>query len=183
MTDSNYSNYRPEVDLAADKIDEYLKELEERNAQQQAVEQEATEKEDQALAQQEDPRNSETWGAKAFIKEGQSILSGGLQDTASSIATFPERTADALSGEMQRQREETGTYKPDWTPFDAYDNPIETKTWWGKQLRGLVHFGTLALGTVAAAKAAAATGVVSIPAGLLALSKGCLLYTSPSPRD
>ena len=70
MTDSNYSNYRPEVDLAADKIDEYLKELEERNAQRQAVEQEATEKEDQALAQQEDPRNSETWGAKAFIKEG-----------------------------------------------------------------------------------------------------------------
>ena len=52
MTDSNYSNYRPEVDLAADKIDEYLKELEDRNAQQQAVEQEATEKEDQALAQQ-----------------------------------------------------------------------------------------------------------------------------------
>ena len=31
MTDSNYSNYRPEVDLAADKIDEYLKELEEKD--------------------------------------------------------------------------------------------------------------------------------------------------------
>ena len=170
MTDSNYSNYRPEVDLAADKIDEYLKELEERNAQQQAVEQEATEKEDQALAQQEDPRNSETWGAKAFIKEGQSILSGGLQDTASSIATFPERTVDALSGEMQEQREATGTYKPDWTPFDSYDNPIETKTWWGKQLRGLVHFGSLAAGTVLAAKGAAATGIISIPAGLTALA-------------
>ena len=28
MTDSNYSNYRPEVDLAADKIDEYLKNVE-----------------------------------------------------------------------------------------------------------------------------------------------------------
>ena len=170
MTDSNYSNYRPEVDLAADKIDEYLKELEDRNAQQQAVEQEATEKEDQALAQQEDPRNSETWGAKAFIKEGQSILSGGLQDTASSIATFPERTVDALSGEMQEQREATGTYKPDWTPFDSYDNPIETKTWWGKQLRGLVHFGSLAAGTVLAAKGAAATGIISIPAGLTALA-------------
>ena len=175
MTDSNYSNYRPEVDLAADKIDEYLKELEERNAQQQAVEQEATEKEDQALAQQEDPRNSETWGAKAFIKEGQSILSGGLQDTASSIATFPERTVDALSGEMQEQREATGTYKPDWTPFDSYDNPIETKTWWGKQLRGLVHFGSLAAGTVLAAKGAAATGIISIPAGLTALAANNLV--------
>ena len=162
---------REGLDLAADKMEEYLKELEEKDAQRQAVEQEATQKEEQALAQQEDPRNSETWGAKAFIKEGQSILSGGLQDTASSIATFPERTVDALSGEMQEQREVTGTYKPDWTPFDSYDNPIETKTWWGKQLRGLVHFGSLAAGTLLAAKGAAATGIVSIPAGLVALTK------------
>jgi len=162
---------RESLDLAADKMEEYLKELEEKDAQQAAVEQQAEEKEEQALAQQEDPRNSETWGAKAFIKEGQSILSGGLQDTASSIATFPERTVDALSGEMQEQREATGTYKPDWTPFDSYDNPIETKTWWGKQLRGLVHFGSLAAGTVLAAKGVAATGIISIPAGLVALTK------------
>ena len=72
---------------------------------------------------------------------------------------------------MQEQREATGTYKPDWTPFDSYDNPIETKTWWGKQLRGLVHFGSLAAGTVLAAKGAAATGIISIPAGLVALTK------------
>ena len=63
-------------------------------------------------------------------------------------------------------------YKPDWTPFGGYDNPIETKTWWGKQLRGLVHFGSLAAGTILAAKAAAATGVVALPAGLIALAKG-----------
>ena len=169
MTDSYID--REGLDLAADKMEEYLKELEEKDAQKQAVEPEATQKEEQALAQQEDPRDSETWGAKAFIKEGQSILSGGLQDTASSIATFPERTADALSGEMEDQREAPGTYKPDWTPFDSYDNPIETKTWWGKQLRGLVHFGSLAAGTVLAAKGAAATGIISIPAGLVALTK------------
>ena len=60
--------------------------------------------EQQADAEAIDPRNSETWGAKAYIKEGQSILSGGLQDTASSIATFPERTIDALSGEMEEER-------------------------------------------------------------------------------
>ena len=72
---------------------------------------------------------------------------------------------------MQEQREATGTYKPDWTPFDSYDNPIETKTWWGKQLRGLVHFGSLAAGTVLAAKGVAATGIISIPAGLVALTK------------
>ena len=162
------------VDHAAQKMQEFLEEERQRNEERKELKRQSTEKEEQALAQQEDPRNSETWGAKAFIKEGQSILSGGLQDTASSIATFPERTADALSGEMQREIDETGTYKPEWTPFDAYDNPIETKTWWGKQLRGLVHFGSLAAGSILAAKGIAATGVVSIPAGLTAITSSTL---------
>ena len=173
MTDS-YGLTDENVDLAAERVGDYLKEVKEREDARAAAIEETSVNEEQALAQQEDPRNSETWGAKAFIKEGQSILSGGLQDTASSIATFPERTADALSGEMQREREETGTYKPEWTPFDAYDNPIETKTWWGKQLRGLVHFGSMAAGTILAAKGAAATGIVSIPAGLTALTANTL---------
>ena len=42
----------------------------------------------------------------------------------------------------------------------------------GKQLRGLVHFGSLAAGTILTAKAAAATGIVALPAGLIALAKG-----------
>ncbi len=154
--------------VAEDISDDYRARIiaeEEAKSEQAQVEQ-------QAVDTQADPRNSDTWGAKALIKEGQSILSGGLQDTASSIATFPERTVDALSGEMQRQREETGSYKPDFTPFGGYDNPIETRTWWGKQLRGLVHFGSLAAGTILTAKAAAATGIVALPAGLIALSKG-----------
>ena len=177
MTDSNYSNIEVDIDgntldyvanEAAAAAEEYQLQVEAQERAQETLEQQ----DKQAVAEQEDPRNAENWGAKALIKEGQSILSGGLQDTASSIATFPERTIDALSGEMQQQREETGEYRPDFSPFGAYDNPIETRTWWGKQLRGLVHFGTLAVGTVAAAKAAAATGVVTIPAGLLALTKG-----------
>tara|TARA_R100001443_G_scaffold36244_1_gene50089 strand:+ start:3963 stop:7667 length:3705 start_codon:yes stop_codon:yes gene_type:complete len=121
----------------------------------------------QAREVQVDPRNEENWGAKALIKEGQSILSGGLQDTASSLATFPERTVDAISGEMQREKQETGEYRPDWQPFNSYDNPIETKTWWGQQLRGLIHFGSLALGTVATAKGLAAAGVGAGVTGLL----------------
>ena len=75
---------------------------------------------------------------------------------------------------MQRQKDETGTYTPDWTPFGGYTNPIETKTWWGKQLRGLVHFGSLAVGTVLTAKAAAATGIVTVPAGLIGLTSSSL---------
>ena len=126
--------------------------------------------EQQAVDTQADPRNSDTWGAKALIKEGQSILSGGLQDTASSLATFPERTIDALSGAMQRERQMTGEYRPDWTPFNGYDNPIETKTWWGGMIRGLTHFGTLAAvplpggalvkGLTGSSKAARAAGLV-----------------------
>ena len=154
--------------VAADISDDYRARI---IAEEQAQSEQAQAQE-QAVDTQADPRNSDTWGAKALIKEGQSILSGGLQDTASSIATFPERTVDALSGEMQKQREETGAYKPDFTPFGGYDNPIETRTWWGKQLRGLVHFGSLAAGTIVTAKAAAATGIVALPAGLIALAKG-----------
>ena len=156
------------ADVAQDISDEYRNQI---IAEEQARSEQA-QAEQQAVDTQVDPRNSDTWGAKALIKEGQSILSGGLQDTASSIATFPERTVDALSGEMQRQREETGSYRPDFTPFGGYDNPIETRTWWGKQLRGLVHFGSLAAGTLLTAKAAAATGIVALPAGLIALTKG-----------
>ena len=39
---------RESLDLAADKMEEYLKELEEKDTQQQAVEQQAEKKEEQA---------------------------------------------------------------------------------------------------------------------------------------
>ena len=134
---------------------------------QQQIESEATAQakdteqaqETQALSEQNDPRNAERWGLNAYVKEAQSILSGGLQDTASSVATFPERTIDAISGEMQKERKEKGYYEPEWQPFKSYEDPIVTKTWWGKLLRGTVHFGSMALGTVAAAKGLAVTGV------------------------
>ena len=158
------------ITAARDAIDIYTQ----REQEKQQRQEEEVQAEEQAVSEQIDPRNAETWGAKALIKEGQSILSGGLQDTASSLATFPERTIDALSGEMQREKQEKGFYKPEFTPFDSYDNPIETKTWWGKQLRALVHFGTLAVGAVGAAKAVAATGLVTVPAGLVGLTSSSL---------
>ena len=126
--------------------------------------------ETKALATQEDPRNAEEWGFKALVKEGQSILSGGLQDTASSIATFPERTVDALTGEMQREREDEGGYKPDWDPFVDHDNPIITKTWWGKLARGVVHFGSLAAAIIPTAKVTAARLGLTATGTLLANS-------------
>ena len=149
----------PAFDYMADQVNELADTIEDdENAKAQVAKQEE-EAEQQALSTQEDPRNAEKWGFKALVKEGQSIVSGGLQDTASSATTFAERTKEALDGTMQREIEEQGYYKPDWDPFVNKDNPIETKTWWGKQLRGLVHFGSLAAGTILAAKGAVAAGI------------------------
>ena len=113
----------------------------------------------------DDPRNSENWGLGGVAKEIGSAIQGGLQDTASSVTTFAERTTDALSGEMQREKEEKGYYRPEWDPFVDQDDPIITKTWWGQLLRGTVHFGSMALGTVLAAKGLAATGIPLLAAG------------------
>ena len=120
-------------------------------------------------ATREDPRNADQWGIKGVAKELQSSLTGGLQDTASSVTTFGERTIDALSGERQRQIEETGSYTPDWDPFVKKEDPIITRTWWGQLLRGTVHFGSLAGGTVLAAKGLAATGIPLLAGGASAL--------------
>ena len=100
--------------------------------------------EQKALSEQADPREADRWGLKAVAKEAQSAVTGGFQDTASSVATFPERTIDALSGEMAKERKEKGFYEPDWQPFNSYSDPIVTKTWWGNLMRGAVHFGTMA---------------------------------------
>ena len=149
----------PAFDYMADQVNELADTIEDDEKAKAQVAKQEEETEQQALSTQEDPRNAEKWGFKALVKEGQSIVSGGLQDTASSATTFAERTKEALDGTMQKEIEEQGYYKPDWDPFVNKDNPIETKTWWGKQLRGLVHFGSLAAGTILAAKGAAAAGI------------------------
>ena len=161
MDSNQFNNTRDADRLRLQLTEKNIEKAEEREQQER----------DEAI--QEDPRNVEEGigGFQGLIKEGQSILTGGLQDTASSIATFPERTIDALSGQMQKEKEKYGEYKPDWSPFGGYDNPIETRTWWGKQLRALVHFGSMSAAALLAAKGVAATAPISIPAGLIALTK------------
>ena len=158
------------VEQSAQLINEFGNELKRQQATAEAK-QVDDETERQALLEQDDPRNAEKWGIRAVAKELQSAVSGGTQDTASSIATFPERTIDALSGEMAKEREEKGYYAPDWQPFNSYEDPIITKTWWGKLARGTVHFGTMALGTILAAKGLAATGIPLLAGGATALLK------------
>ena len=137
---------------AAEALGSYLDQTEADEQAQEAIQQKEEVADAKAEAVQQDPREADKWGVKAFAKELQSVGTGGIQDTVSSIATFPERTVDALSGEMQKERKETGSYKPEWDPFTDPDNPIITKTWWGKLLRGTVHFGTMAAAIIPAAK-------------------------------
>ena len=152
------------LEAADDRLEEIIKQNKATEENDNLVEQQAQQEETQALATQADPRDAKEWGFKGLVKEGQSILSGGLQDTASSLATFPERTVDALSGEMARERREKGYYRPEFHPFTDYDNPIITKTWWGKLLRGTVHFGSMAAAIIPTAKLTAARTGLSIAA-------------------
>ena len=97
--------------LAVEQTEQLVNEFDNQQIQHEATAQAKTTEqaqETQALNEQADPRTAERWGLNAYAKEAQSILSGGLQDTASSLATFPERTVDAISGEMQRERKEKG---------------------------------------------------------------------------
>ena len=120
--------------------------------QEQQVTEDAT-----IQAEQDDPRNREQWGLPGVAEELKSAVLGGVQDTASSIQTFPERVVDTLSGEVSREKKEKGYYQPEWTPFVNEEDPIITKTWWGQMLRGVVHFGTMAAGVTAATSAAGVT--------------------------
>ena len=108
-------------------VNEFDQQIQQNEATAEAKQTEQA-REDQALSEQNDPRNAEKWGLNAYVKEAQSILSGGLQDTASSVTTFPERTIDAISGEMAKEKKEKGYYEPEWQPFKSYEDPIVTQT-------------------------------------------------------
>ena len=127
-----------------------------------------------ALAEQEDPRNKENWGVGGVVKEVQSALLGGVQDTASSAVTLPERVLDAFSGEIQEEQKD-GKYDTEWDDwFTDDENPIETKTWWGGLLRSATHFGTMGLAIVKAAPAIG-VGATAIGAGRAVQAVGGLV--------
>jgi len=62
---------------------------------------------------------------------------------------------------VEEQATEEG-YKAEWDDwFVKDDNPIETKTWWGGAIRGLVHFGSMVPASVLALKAAGLGGLLA----------------------
>ncbi len=133
--------------------------------QRLAKEQEAA----QAKAELDDPREREGGGGlKGVVKEVQSAIGGGLQDTASSVVTLPERAIDMFSGEMQEEQQTDEGYGAEWDDWFVDDaNPIETKTWWGGALRSLVHFGSMAAAIIPAAKVAGVTAATTLAGSLV----------------
>ncbi|MBA87577.1 MAG: hypothetical protein CMB29_05910 [Euryarchaeota archaeon] len=157
---------------------EYRQQQEEVRLQQQEINENAAL---QRKSEIEDTRNKENWGIGEYTKEIFSALGGGLQDTASSLITLPERIIDMATGEMAREQKEGG-YTAEWDDWFVNDeNPIETKTWWGSALRGLTHYGTLAavpvgkigvLGKLGSKASSVVPAVIKTPLAKAIASKG-----------
>ncbi len=147
---------------------ERYEESEKQQAYQQQQELQLENEATQAKAELDDPRNKEGGGGlRGVVKEIQSAIGGGLQDTASSVVTLPERAIDMFSGEMQEEQQTDEGYGAEWDDWFVDDsNPIETKTWWGGALRSLVHFGSLAAAIIPAAKVAGVTAATTVVGSL-----------------
>jgi hypothetical protein len=109
------------------------------------------------LEQKAQARLNEMRRAKAAMQPSQygisentleffDAIKGGAAKTWSSIMTLPERIVDMSTGEMQREIEQKGEYKPQFDPLELSDYDPGLKTWWGKLLEMGVHFTGLAGG-------------------------------------
>ena len=157
----------PDVALQqADEIEKNLQQNAEYNESLKSQEAEQSAKAEQEQAQRDDPRaDGVGFNAADIGAELSAALGGGVQDTASSLLTLPERAVDMFNGEMQEAGDD---YKPEWDPTGADgENLIETKTWWGGLIRGTVHFGTMAAGIIVGAKAIGAGALVAGGGGLI----------------
>ena len=143
-----------EMRLQAQQLADTIDEQAQLDRQSQEL-QEGTERREQLVKETKDVRDKKDGGGiKGVFKEAQSAIQGGLQDTASSLITAPERVIDMATGKMAREGD---NYDPKSDNFFVdSENPIETKTVWGNLLRGFVHFGTLAIVPV---KGQAALGI------------------------
>ena len=170
------SDYQIDIDAqaiqdSALEFNEIYEENEKIEAQKREQELLLQQQQEQATAEFQDPREKEGGGGlRGISKEIRSAIGGGLQDTASSIVTLPERAIDMFSGEMVQEQQTDEGYGAEWDDWFVDDaNPIETKTWWGGALRSLVHFGSMAAAIIPAAKVA---GVTAASTALGSLVRG-----------
>lgn len=173
------SDYQIDIDAqaiqdSALEFNEIYEENEKIEAQKKEQELLLQQQQEQATAEFKDPRDKEGGGGlRGVSKEIRSAIGGGLQDTASSVVTLPERAIDMFSGEMVQEQQTEEGYGAEWDDWFVDDaNPIETKTWWGGALRSLVHFGSMAAAIIPAAKAA---GLTAATTALGSLGRGAVI--------
>ena len=112
-------------------VDKYTDSLEEANKYNESLEQPAV---------TEQPEEVDKFSDIGDVaREVTNAVVGGLQQTGSDIVTLPERAIDMARGE-----DVGGEDRPDTDIFGAFENPIETRTWWGGVLKTLVNYGSLA---------------------------------------
>ena len=112
------------------------------------------------LEQKADARVAEQRAAKRSMQPSQygltentielfDAIKSGTAKTWSSIMTLPERIIDMSTGAMEREIQQTGTYRPEFDPFGLSDYDPGVRTWWGKLIEMGVHFTGLAGGVKA----------------------------------
>ncbi len=164
------NEYEPSLEIG---LSEGLSEEETAAAIQNSEAAEKTRAEIRAQKEAEDVQNEEDANLQDkpdlgdYIKDTGVGVVGGLQDTASSLVTLPERVIDFFSGEMGEEAKTEEGYQTEWDDWFVNDEkPIETKTWWGGLVRGVTHVGTTlaatgGIGGVAAKGASLGTRLAS----------------------
>ncbi len=157
-------------------VDKYSDSLEEDQKYNESLEQ------PNPVAEQPQKEEDEFSDIGDVAREIGSALVGGLQQTGSDLVTLPERAIDMAQGEDVGSED----YRPDTDIFGAFENPIETRTWWGGVLKTLVNYGTLAFVPIPGARiskvASATTKLGSIGRGALVGAKVDLI-ASGSQED
>ena len=135
ITDSGFTEKQINAALNAQREAQEVQEQYNKEKEQRELEAEEARK--QALIQKEKDRPANLGD---YAKDTVVGAVAGVQDTASSLITLPERIIDYFTGEMKREGKD---YKPEWDDWFVDDeNPLETKTWWGGLVRGVTHVGT-----------------------------------------
>ncbi len=107
----------------------------------------------------------EEFGLLENLQEGANVITGAIRDEARNIVTAPERIADMLSGDMERQLAETGKYELDFDFLPDHQQPV-TRTKWGNVMRGILGYATFAIPAIGIA------GKVSKGVGFLGGTSG-----------
>lgn len=108
--DSNFQFDPSQIDteemrLQANELADTIDQQAQRERQSQEL-QEGQERREQLVKETKDVREKKDGGGfKGVLKEAQSAIQGGLQDTASSLITAPERVIDMASGKMAKEGE------------------------------------------------------------------------------